>query len=154
MNTTGYAVKQSNVGLGATHPSIAEASMIFRLLINAAALWVATRVVTGISYTGEWPLLFVVALVFGVLNVVVRPILILFSLPFVIVTLGLFLLVLNAALLLLTGVVSGALGLGFQVEGFRAAFLGGLVVSLVSMALSLFVGSDESRQRHPPPARR
>jgi len=128
-------------------------NVIIRLVINAAALWVATRVVTGISYTGEWPLLFVVALVFGVLNVVVRPILILFSLPFVIVTLGLFLLVLNAALLLLTGAISGALGLGFEVEGFRAAFLGGLVVSIVSMALSLFVGSEPSRQPHLPPAR-
>jgi putative membrane protein len=129
-------------------------NVIIRLVINAAALWVATRVVTGISYTGEWPLLLVVALVFGVLNVVVRPILILLSLPFVIVTLGLFLLVLNAALLLLTSAVSGALGLGFQVEGFSAAFLGGLVVSIVSMALSFFVGSEESRQPHPPKARR
>lgn len=129
-------------------------NVIVRIFINAAALWVATRVVTGISYTGEWPLLLVVALVFGVLNMVVRPILILFSLPFVIVTLGLFLLVLNAALLLLTSAVSGALGLGFQVEGFRAAFLGGLVVSIVSMALSLFVGSEQPRQPHPPPARR
>jgi putative membrane protein len=129
-------------------------NVIIRLVINAAALWVATRVVTGISYTGEWPLLLVVALVFGVLNVVVRPILILLSLPFVIVTLGLFLLVLNAALLLLTSAVSGALGLGFQVEGFRAAFLGGLVVSIVSMALSFFVGSEESSQPHPPKARR
>ena len=55
-------------------------NVILRLLINAAALWVATRVVTGISYTGEWPLLLVVALVFGVLNVVVRPILILLAL--------------------------------------------------------------------------
>ena len=76
--------------------------LILRLLINAAALWVATRVVSGISYTGDWPLLFAVALVFGVLNVVVRPILILLSLPILIVTLGLFLLVLNAATLLLT----------------------------------------------------
>lgn len=129
-------------------------NVIVRLLINAAALWVATRVVTGISYTGEWPLLLVVALVFGVLNVVVKPLLILLSLPFVVVTLGLFLLVLNAALLLLTSAISGGLGLGFQVDGFVAAFLGGLVVSLVSMALSLFVGSEQSRQPHPPPARR
>lgn len=121
-------------------------NVIVRLLINAAALWVATRVVTGISYTGDWPLLLAVALVFGVLNVVVRPILILLSLPFVIVTLGLFLLVLNAALLLLTSAISRALGLGFQVEGFVAAFLGGLVVSIVSMALSLFVGAGGQHQ--------
>ena len=128
-------------------------NVIVRLLINAAALWVATRVVTGISYTGDWPLLLVVALVFGVLNVIVRPILILLSLPFVIVTLGLFLLVLNAALLLLTSAISGALGLGFRVEGFGPAFWGGLVVSLVSMALSLFVGSGQPYP-HPPTQRR
>ena len=84
---------------------------------------------------------------FGVLNVVVRPILILLSLPILIVTLGLFLLVLNAALLLLTSAISDALGLGFHVDGFVAAFLGGLVVSIVSLALSMFVGSDAS----PPP---
>jgi putative membrane protein len=115
--------------------------MIWRLLITAAALWVATRVVPGISFTGDPLLLLGVALVFGVLNVVVRPVLVLFAFPFVIVTLGLFLLVLNAAMLWLTSAASGILGLGFQVEGFMAAFLGGLVVSLVSMALSLFVGS-------------
>jgi putative membrane protein len=125
-------------------------NVIVRLFINAAALWVATRVVTGISYSGDWPLLFVVALVFGVLNVVVRPILILLSLPVLIVTLGLFLLVLNAALLFLTSAVSGALGLGFHVEGFTAAFLGGLVVSVVSMLLSLFVGSGGSHEARPP----
>ena len=78
---------------------------------------------------------------FGVLNVVVRPILILLSLPILIVTLGLFLLVLNAATLLLTGVISDALGLGFHVQGFVPALLGGLVVSVVSLALSMFVGS-------------
>lgn len=129
-------------------------NVIPRLLINAAALWVATRVVTGISYTGDWPLLFAVALVFGVLNVVVKPLLILFSLPFVIVTLGLFLLVLNAALLLLTSAISGTLGLGFHVDGFGAAFLGGLVVSIVSMALSLFVGSGQTHEPRPPARRR
>jgi putative membrane protein len=127
-------------------------SVIVRLLINAAALWVATRLVPGISYTGDWPLLFVVALIFGVLNVVVRPLLILLSLPAVVITLGLFLLVLNGAMLLLTGAVSGALGLGFHVDGFGAAFLGGLVVSIVSMVLSLFVAS--SREREPRHAHR
>jgi putative membrane protein len=122
-------------------------NLIVRLLINAAALWVATRVVTGISYTGDGLMLFAVALVFGVLNVVVRPILILLSLPFLILTLGLFLLILNAAMLLLTSAVSGVLGLGFHVEGLWAAFLGGLVVSIVSFVLSMFVGSDSSHSR-------
>jgi putative membrane protein len=123
-------------------------NLIVRLLINAAALWVATRVVDGISYTGEWPLLFAVAVVFGVLNVVVRPILILLSLPALIVTLGLFLVVVNAILLLLTSTISDALDLGFRVEGFIPALFGALVVSIVSLGLSFFVGSNE-----PPAAR-
>ena len=125
-------------------------NVIVRLLINAAALWVATRVVTGISYTGDWPWLLAVALVFGVLNMVVKPILILLSLPVLIVTLGLFLLVVNAALLLLTSTISDTLGLGFRVDGFVPALLGGLVVSVVSLALSMFVGSTDTphRNRH------
>ena len=123
-------------------------NVVLRLLINAAALWVATRVVSGISYTGDWSLLFAEALVFGVLNVVVKPLLILLSLPVVIVTLGLFLLVVNAALLLLTSTISDTLGLGFHVDSFVPALLGGLVVSVVSLALSMFVGPSDKAPRH------
>ena len=115
--------------------------IVWRLLINAAALWAATRLVAGISFGGDWRLLLVVALVFGVLNVSVRPILTLLALPLLIVSLGLFTFVLNALMLWLTSAISGALGLGFHVEGFRAAFLGALVVSVVSFMLSLFVAS-------------
>ena len=88
--------------------------VLLRLLVNAAALWVATQVVPGISFTGDWALLFGVALVFGALNVAVRPILLILTLPFLLVTLGFFLLVLNAVMLLLTSAVSDALGLGFH----------------------------------------
>ncbi len=116
--------------------------ILWRLLINAAALWAATRVVPGISFDGDWRLLLVVALVFGVLNVAVRPILILLTLPLFIITLGLFTFVLNAVMLWLTSVVSDALGIGFHVEGFGAAFLGALVVTVVSFMLSLFVASS------------
>ena len=121
-----------------------------RLLINAAALWVATGLVPGISFTGEWWLLFVVALVFGVLNVAVRPVLMVLTFPFLLITFGFFLLVLNAFMLWLTGAASNALGLGFHVEGFGAAFLGALVVSIVSFALSMFVasGGDHTRRSH------
>jgi putative membrane protein len=121
--------------------------IIWRLLINAAALWAATRLVPGISFDGDWRLLFVVALVFGVLNVAVRPILILLTLPLFILTLGLFTFVLNALMLWLTSAVSDALGLGFHVQGFGAAFLGALVVTVVSFMLSLFVGAG-ARERH------
>jgi putative membrane protein len=121
--------------------------VLLRLLINAAALWVATRLVSGISYTGDGVSLFGVALVFGVLNVLIKPVLFLVSLPFVILTLGLFTLVLNALMLLLTGVASDAIGLGFSVDGFLPALKGALVVSVVSFLLSLFVSDSDTPKR-------
>jgi len=124
--------------------------LLLRLLINAAALYAATRLVDGISFDGDWRLLFAVALVFGILNTVVRPILKLLTLPFLILTLGLFIFVLNAGMLWLTGVISDAIDLGFHVDGFGPAFWGALVVSVVSFALSLFVGSDDDRHRERP----
>ena len=116
--------------------------LILRLLINAAALWVATQLISGISFDGDWRLLLAVALVFGVLNALVRPLLILLTFPFLLVTLGLFTLVLNAFMLWLTSALSQALGLGFHVGDFWAAFLGALVVSIVSFALSLFLVAE------------
>jgi putative membrane protein len=121
--------------------------ILWRLLINAAALWAATRITPGISFDGDWRTLLVVALIFGVLNVSVRPLLWFMTLPLLIVTLGLFTFVLNALMLWLTGTVSELLGLGFHVGGFGAAFLGALVVSVVSFMLSLFVGANR-RERH------
>jgi putative membrane protein len=122
--------------------------LLLRLLINAAALWVATQIVSGISFTGDSRLLLVVALVFGVLNALVRPILIVLTFPFLLLTLGLFTLVLNAFMLWLTSALSETLGLGFRVHGFWAAFLGALVVSIVSLALSVFLGSEgRARER-------
>jgi len=112
----------------------------------AGAGGAATRLVPGISFDGDWRLLLAVALVFGVLNVALRPILILLTLPLFIVTLGLFTFVLNAVMLWLTGRVSDALRLGFHVDGFGAAFFGALVVTIVSFLLSLFVASG-ARER-------
>jgi putative membrane protein len=122
-------------------------SILLRLLINAAALWVATQLVDGISFTGTMPTLFGVALVFGVLNVVLRPILMFLTFPFFIVTLGLFTFVLNAVMLLITSAASEALGLKFQVDGFWPAFIGALVVSIVSFALSMFVGTSGHKEK-------
>jgi putative membrane protein len=119
---------------------------VMRLLINAAALWAAVRLVPGIRFTGSLPSLLGIALVFGVLNAIVRPVLILLSLPLLLLTLGLFTLVLNAFVLWLTSAFSAALGLGFEVRGFSAAFIGAIVVSVVSIVLSIFVrGETEKR---------
>jgi putative membrane protein len=121
--------------------------VIWRLVINALALWVATQAVNGISFKGDWLLLLGVSLVFGVLNIVVRPVLKLLTLPFFFITLGLFTFVLNAFMLWLTGLVSMALGFGFYVDGPGAALVGGLVVSVVSFALSLVVKSGDREKR-------
>jgi putative membrane protein len=121
-------------------------NLLIRLIINAVALWLATRLVDGISFDGEIPFLLVVALVFGAVNSIVKPILMVLTFPFLIVTLGLFLLVLNAAMLWLTGAISDAAGLGFHVSSFGAAFIGGLVVSIVSFVLSLMVGGDSKKK--------
>ncbi len=118
-------------------------SLILRLLVNAAALYAATRFVDGISFTGTIPALLGVALVFGVVNTLVKPIISFFSLPAIFLTLGLFLLVINAVMLLLTSSLSRSLGLGFTVHGFGPAFVGSIVVSIVSMALGLFVDSGK-----------
>ena len=127
---------------------------LLRLLINAAALWVAIQLVDGIDHRGSmWSLLFV-ALVFGVLNASIRPVLQLLSLPLLILTLGLFMFVINALMLMMTGWVSGFFNLGFYVGGFWDAFLGGLIISVVSLLLSIFTGARkmkvhvESRRLH------
>jgi putative membrane protein len=120
---------------------------LLRLLINAAALWVAIQLIDGIDHRGSgWSLLFV-ALVFGVLNASVKPLLTLLTLPFLILTLGLFLFVINALMLMMTAWVSGLLNLGFHVDGFWDAFVGGLIISLVSLLLSIFTGTGKTRVR-------
>jgi len=115
---------------------------LLRLLINAAALWVAVKIVPGIDYRGETLPFLGVALVFGLLNAFVRPLLKLLTLPILFLTLGLFALVINAFMLWLTSRLSTALGLPFQVDGCWTAILGALVVSIVSAFLSLFVAEE------------
>jgi putative membrane protein len=114
-------------------------SFLVRLLVNAAALWVATRLVPGVSYTGGWLPLFAVALVFGFVNAFIRPVARLLAFPVILLTLGVFSLVINAFMLWLTSALSAQLGLGFRVDGFWSAFLGALVVSIVGTLLALMV---------------
>ncbi len=114
-------------------------SFLIRLLVNAAALWVATRFVTGVTYSGAVMPLIGVALIFGVINAIIRPILKFFTFPLLILTLGLFTFVLNGLMLWLTSSLSGRLGLGFHVDGFWPAFWGALVVSIVSAVLGALV---------------
>ncbi|MDQ5859244.1 MAG: phage holin family protein [Acidobacteriota bacterium] len=112
---------------------------LLRLLATAAALWIATQIVPGVEHTGPWTSLLLVAVVFGLLNAVVRPILKLLTCPLILLTLGLFTFVINALMLWLTSAISDSLGLGFHVSGFIAAFLGALVVTVVSVLVSVIL---------------
>jgi putative membrane protein len=109
--------------------------LLLRLLINAAALWCAAYFIDGIRYTGRAGGLLGLSLVFGTLNVFIRPVLKFFSLPVLILTLGLFSLVLNAGMLLLTSSVATNLDIPFHVDGFGPAFMGALLVSVTSTVL-------------------
>jgi putative membrane protein len=118
--------------------------ILLRLIINAVALLVTAWIVPGI-YLGaagphptqhDWITLLIVALIFGLVNAVIRPIIFLLSLPLTIITLGLFTFVINAFMLLLTSWIAQGMGLGFRVDGFLPALLGALIISVVSFFLS------------------
>jgi putative membrane protein len=119
-------------------------SIVLRLIINAVALLVTAWIVPGIHLGAagphptrhDWTTLLIVALIFGVLNVVIRPIIILLSLPIEIITLGLFTFVINAFMLLLTSWIAEGMELGFRIDGFLPALLGALIISVVSFVLS------------------
>lgn len=115
---------------------------LIRLVITAIALWVAVYLVAGITYEGPLYKLLIVALVFGLVNAIVRPVLTALTCPLIVLTLGLFLLVLNAFMLWLTSALAGAIGIQFHVTGFFAALVGGIIVGIVSALLSLFVKDE------------
>lgn len=115
-------------------------SLLWRLLVNAVAIWVAVRVVDGLEFTGTWMQMGVVAGVLALVNALVRPVLTMLTCPLVLLTLGLFTLVINALMLMLTGWLSGKLSLGFAVSGFGPAFWGALIISVVSVLATLFFG--------------
>jgi putative membrane protein len=108
---------------------------ILRTLVTAFGLWLAATLVPGISISGSGTL-FLAALLLGLVNGLVRPLAVFFTLPLTLLTLGLFLLVINAAMF---GLVAAMLD-GFQVAGFFSALLGWLVVSLTSTVASWYIG--------------
>lgn len=118
--------------------------ILIRIVLNAVAVWVATLLVGGVDVTARTTAtkiatLLVVGAIFGLVNATIKPVVKLLSLPLVILTLGLFALVVNALLFWLTAAVSGAVGAPFEVDGFWSAFWGALVVGLVSWVLSIVV---------------
>ena len=127
-------------------------SFLIRLAINAAAIWLATVFLSGLTVVANEGagstvlVLLVVALVFGLVNAIVKPIVKLISFPLYLLTLGLFTLVVNALMLMLTGWLSEMTSYGLRVESFGTAVLGALIISIVSFLLSVVVpGAREKR---------
>ncbi|WP_035799248.1 phage holin family protein [Kitasatospora mediocidica] len=119
-----------------------------KTLINAAAIWVAAWIVSGITLSnGDWQhqtlTVLAVAVIFGVVNWLIKPVVKLFSFPLFILTLGLITFVINALMLWLTSFASDKLNLDFHVTGFWPALLGSLIISLVSWGLNMAVGDDD-----------
>jgi putative membrane protein len=108
---------------------------LLRVLIVALGLWVATKLVPGITIHGGWSLL-VAALLLGIINAVVRPVVVILTLPLTILTLGLFLLVINAGMLSLVAWLLD----GMDVAGFWPAFFGAIVVSITGWFATGFIG--------------
>ena len=120
---------------------------ILRTLANAAALWVATWLFSGISLTGTDTTqkvftMLLVAVIFGAFNAVLKPIFQIVTIPVVLITLGIFLIVINAWMLMLTSWIAGVVGLGWHVDGFWTAVGGAIVVSIVSFIVNGVLGTD------------
>jgi putative membrane protein len=118
-------------------------AFLVRWAINSLALYVAIAIVPGIKpESTRWFALLMLGLIFGLLNAVLRPILKLLTCPLIMFTLGLFILILNTFLFVLTGWLGSQFHIGFTVVNFWAAFLGALVTSVVSFTLTLLLKDE------------
>lgn len=114
--------------------------LLLRIGVNALAIWVAVTFVEGLEAEGDWVQLLVLALVLGGINALVKPIATLLSLPAILLTLGLFLVVVNIAMFALLVWLSETFGLGLEADGFGAIALGGVLVSVVVWVGELVLG--------------
>jgi len=119
--------------------------LLLKIAVNAVSLAIAVKIIDGITFTGKWWMMLGIAVIFGFVNAIIKPVVKLFSLPLLILTLGFFALVINALMLMLTAWVSGAFDLGLAVKGFWPALKGALVISIVNMVLSCIVGPFEKK---------
>ena len=131
---------------------------LLRVLVSAAALGVATWAVPGITLPAAsgWSkagTLLAVALIFGIINATLKPLIKVVGCAFYVLTLGLVALVVNGLLLWLTSWVAGKLSLPFHISGFWAAFWGAIIVGLVSWVLNLFIRDKRTHDDEPPPVR-
>ena len=123
----------------------AVSHLILRAMINALSLVIAMKLVDGITFAGEWWKMILVGAVFGIVNSVIKPVVQFFAIPFIILTLGLFTLIINTLMLALTASLSDTFHLGFHIQGFWPAFWGAIIVSIVSMLLSWLTGLNRIR---------
>ncbi len=114
--------------------------IVLKILINAAALYAAVFVLEGLEFTGTIVELLVIALFMGIVNAVIRPILRALAFPAILLTLGLFLIVINAVVLWLVFEIAGAVGIGITSEGFGWTLAAAIVVSLVAWGLETLTG--------------
>lgn len=117
-------------------------NLLIRLIINALALVITATLLPGIVVTDALVPLLGVALIFSIVNALVKPILMLLTCPAVILTLGLFILVINGLILQLTAYFAGD---WFNVAGFGSAFFGGIILALVNMVLEGLIGADDEK---------
>ena len=116
------------------------AYLILRVMINALSIAAAIKIIDGITFTGEWWKMIIIGAIFGIINALIKPLMMLFTLPLIVFTLGLFTLIVNAVMLIITEKLSAPFNLGLQIDGFWAAFWGALIVSIVSIILSWVTG--------------
>lgn len=117
-------------------------SFVIKVLITAAAVWVAVELVDGLEFDGTWVGLLAIAVVLGIINAFARPIVTILSLPLVLLTLGLFLLVINGLMLALTIWISEGLNLGLTSTGFGATLIGAIIITVVSWIGEALLGVD------------
>jgi putative membrane protein len=118
---------------------------LLRWGINTIALYVAVQLLPGLQHTGSGAALLGVALIFGLINAVLKPVLVVLSCPLVALTFGLFLLVINGLLLLITAQVSDLFDLGFTVDGLGWGILGSIVISLIGLLLNSLIVDEDRR---------
>lgn len=121
--------------------------LILRIMVNALSIGIAVKLVEGITFTGEWWKMIIVGVIFGLVNSLVKPIITFFSLPLIIFTFGIFIVVVNALMLLLTAKLSDTFNLGLHIDGFLPAVLGALIISIVSIILSWVSGMHKIKYK-------
>ncbi len=126
-------------------------TLIMRWAINAVALYASIAIVPGLQADNpNWQAYIWLALIFGLINALVRPLLKLLTCPLILLTLGLFTLLINTLMLYLTSRVGDVFGIGLSIANFWAAFLGAIVISIISLVLTMFVRDPKRSHRKQP----